>query len=67
MSTFVYWGRGQVRLTAFGVEMTDLWDTAKCSLVEVDKCFGAAYCLHYHGNGTFRIYTVVTNSIKLAS
>jgi hypothetical protein len=27
-----------------------LWDIAPCSLVEVDRRFRGAYCLHHHGD-----------------
>jgi hypothetical protein len=30
--------------------MSALWDTELCSLVEVDRCFGDAYCLHHLGD-----------------
>jgi hypothetical protein len=26
------------------------WDNAACSLVEVDRRFGCAYCLHHQGS-----------------
>jgi hypothetical protein len=28
---------------------TVFWDTAPCILVEVDRCFRDAYCLHHQG------------------
>jgi hypothetical protein len=31
----------------FCMKMTALWDTAPCSLVEVDRRFRDAYCLHH--------------------
>jgi SNF family Na+-dependent transporter len=31
-------------------EMTALWNIALCSLVEVDRHFRGAYCLHHQGN-----------------
>jgi hypothetical protein len=31
------------------MEMTDLWNTAPCSLVVVDRRFRGAYCLHHQG------------------
>jgi hypothetical protein len=30
--------------------MTDFWDVAPCSLVETDRRFKGAYCLHHQGN-----------------
>jgi hypothetical protein len=32
--------------------MTVYWDTAPCSLVEVDRRFRGVYCLHYQGDNT---------------
>jgi hypothetical protein len=32
------------------MKMTSFWDIALCSLVEVDQCFGDAYCLRRQGN-----------------
>jgi hypothetical protein len=29
------------------LKMTAFWDTAPCSLVEIDRYFRGAYCLHY--------------------
>jgi hypothetical protein len=29
------------------MKMTTFWDIAPCSLVEVDRRFRGAYCLHY--------------------
>jgi hypothetical protein len=29
------------------MKMTDFWDTAPCSLVEIHRCFRGAYCLHH--------------------
>jgi hypothetical protein len=31
---------------------TAFWDTAPCSLVEVDRSFGDVYCLHHNGDET---------------
>jgi hypothetical protein len=31
---------------------TAFWDTAPCSLVEVDRRFRDAYCLHHNGDET---------------
>jgi hypothetical protein len=31
-------------------EMTAFWDMEACSLVEVDRRFIYAYCLHHHGD-----------------
>jgi hypothetical protein len=30
--------------------MTVFWDVAPCSLVEIDRRFTGAYCLHYEGD-----------------
>jgi hypothetical protein len=37
-------------LTLFCLQMTSLWDTAQCSVIEVDRRFGSSYCLRYHGD-----------------
>jgi hypothetical protein len=37
-------------LTAVSMNMTAFWDTAPCSLVEVDRRFRGAYSLHYQGD-----------------
>jgi hypothetical protein len=29
--------------------MAVFWDVAPCSLVDIDRCFRGAYCLHYQG------------------
>jgi hypothetical protein len=36
-------------LTAASMKMTVLWDVVPCSLVEVYRRFGGAYCLHHQG------------------
>jgi hypothetical protein len=33
-----------------GVKVTVFWDTAPCSLVEVERRFRGAYCLHHQGD-----------------
>jgi hypothetical protein len=30
--------------------MAVFWDVARCSLVEIDRCFGGAYCLLHQGD-----------------
>jgi hypothetical protein len=30
--------------------MTAFWDIAPCNLIEVDRRFRGAYCLHHHGD-----------------
>jgi hypothetical protein len=32
------------------MKMTAFWDIAPCSLVEVDRHFRGAYCLHHQGD-----------------
>jgi hypothetical protein len=34
---------------AANMMMTDFWNTAPCSLVQVDQRFEGVYCLHHHG------------------
>jgi hypothetical protein len=36
---------------AVNMEMTAFWDMVLCSLVEVDRHFNGAYCLHCQGDG----------------
>jgi hypothetical protein len=36
--------------TGFGSKMTVFWDVAPCSLVEIDRRFTGAYCLHHQGD-----------------
>jgi hypothetical protein len=43
---FQQWVRFQV-LTAESMKVTVSWDVALCSLVEIDRRFRGAYCLHY--------------------
>jgi hypothetical protein len=31
--------------------MTVFWDVAPCSLVEIDRRFSGAYCLHHQDDG----------------
>jgi succinate dehydrogenase/fumarate reductase cytochrome b subunit len=38
-------------LTAACMKMTVFWDVAPCSLVETDKRFRGACCLHHQVNG----------------
>jgi hypothetical protein len=33
--------------TAASVKMTVLWDVATCCLVDIDRLFRGAYCLHH--------------------
>jgi hypothetical protein len=33
-----------------GMKMAIIWDVAPCSLVDIDLCFGGAYCLHHQGS-----------------
>jgi hypothetical protein len=48
----LYDARFQV-VTAVSMKMTDFWDAAPCSHVEVDRRFRVAYCLHYQGEPPF--------------
>jgi hypothetical protein len=32
------------------VEITAFWDTSPCSLLEADRRFRGAYCLHHEGD-----------------
>jgi hypothetical protein len=37
------------------MNMTIFWDIASCILVEIDRRFGDAYCLHHHGDNLKRL------------
>jgi hypothetical protein len=37
-------------LEAARVKTAAVWNIAPCSIVEVDRCFRDAYCLHYQGD-----------------
>jgi hypothetical protein len=46
------------------LKMTGVWDIAPCSLVEVDRRFRGAYCLHHRGalssNTVISIIIIIT-------
>jgi hypothetical protein len=44
---FLFW-RERYRGTAVS-KMTVFWDAAPCGLVEIDRRFRSAYCLHHQG------------------
>jgi hypothetical protein len=47
--------------------MTAFWDNAQCSLIEVDRRFGGAYCLHHQGDKTsVNFYETVTFQVLTA-
>jgi hypothetical protein len=46
-------------LTAASMKMFVFWDVAPCSLVEIDRRFRGAYCLHNQG----RFYQITRRSI----
>jgi hypothetical protein len=37
-------------ISAASMQMTAFWNIPPCSLVEVDRRFGGAYCLHHQGD-----------------
>jgi hypothetical protein len=42
------------------MKMRPFWDVAPCSLIEIDRRFRDAYCLHHQGNNDAslkRLYT----------
>jgi hypothetical protein len=49
-------------LTAASMKMTAFWNTAPCSLVEVDRRFRGAYCLHQGTSETFVYFNETTRS-----
>jgi hypothetical protein len=43
------------------MKIAAFWDIASCSLVEVDRSFRGAYCLHHQGNDDcFILFTALT-------
>jgi hypothetical protein len=48
-------------LSAASIKITAFWDTALCSLVEVDRRFRSAYCLHHQDDdwGSTYLWNVV--------
>jgi hypothetical protein len=44
---------------------TALWDIAPCSLVEVDRRFKGAYCLHYQGDDNGPVMAVHTSGTSV--
>jgi hypothetical protein len=43
-------------LTAISMKVTVFWDVVPCSLVESDRCFKGAYCLHYQDDRKLLAY-----------
>jgi hypothetical protein len=39
-----------MRLLSLSMDMAVFWDVATCSLVEIDRRFKGAYCLHQQGD-----------------
>jgi hypothetical protein len=46
------------------VKMAVFWDIAPCSLVEVDRRFRCAYCLHHQGDDRRSTYTTIHDTIS---
>jgi hypothetical protein len=42
------------------MKMAVLWDVSPCSLVDIDRCFRGAYCLHHQGD----IYQITRCNIR---
>jgi hypothetical protein len=36
--------------SSIGLKMTVFWDVASCSLIELNRSFRSAYCLHHQGD-----------------
>jgi hypothetical protein len=53
-------------LTAASVKITVIWDFVSCSLVEVDRRFRGAYCLHHHGAASQKT-VIFINSLVFSS
>jgi hypothetical protein len=51
-------------LTVASVKMTDLWDTAQCIFVEVDRRFKGGYCLRHQSELFPSTYMRVKDSIS---
>jgi hypothetical protein len=56
-------------LTVASMNIRAVWDIALCSLVEVDRRFGGAYCLHHQGGESFiaQIGAVCTSETSVYS
>jgi hypothetical protein len=56
MRYLVYFSRNQTLLPeryvilVLNLKMAVCWDTAPCSLIEIDQRFRGAYCLHHQGD-----------------
>jgi hypothetical protein len=44
---------------------TAFWDIVLCSLIEVDQCFGGAYCLHHKSSTWYAPLKHQSTSIRL--
>jgi hypothetical protein len=53
-------------LTAARVKMTAFWDTAPCSLVEVDRRFRRAYCLEHQVDECITLITEAVRTSKMS-
>jgi hypothetical protein len=49
LHTYLFLVRFQV-LRATNMKMIFFWDVAPCSLVDIDRRFTGAYCLHHQGD-----------------
>jgi hypothetical protein len=38
--------------------MTVFWDITPCSLFDIERCFGAAYCLHHQERLSFIVVSL---------
>jgi hypothetical protein len=45
--------------------MTVFWVAAPCRLVEVNRCFRGAYCLHHHGDDRWFCHTLWSRYINI--
>jgi hypothetical protein len=49
--------------TTHSIKEGNYWDTAPCSLAEVDKHFKGAYCLHHQGGESVCFYETTRRNI----
>jgi hypothetical protein len=48
-------------------KMTVFWNVAPCSLVEIDRCFRATYCLHHQCDLLIAVMTEAVSSSETST
>jgi hypothetical protein len=46
------------------LNMTIIWDIVTCSLVEIDRRFRGAYCLHHRGVACLKVLTIRLEKLR---